>query len=61
MRDDGHVGAELMIILEYNHFWFPTRLPQDVDVLAVLDFQISCPETPALYPRSFFTNHADCE
>ena len=34
------------------------RPPQDVDVLAVLDFQIPCfrPETPALYIRSLLTN-----
>ena len=35
------------------------RRPQDVDVLGVLGFQITCfrPETPALYPRSLLTNH----
>ena len=35
------------------------RPPRDVDVLAVLDFQIPCfrPETPGLYPRSLPTNH----
>ena len=35
------------------------RPPQDVDILAVLDLQITCfrPETPALYPRSLLTNH----
>jgi len=35
------------------------RPPQDVDVLAVLDFQIPCfrPETPVLYPRRLLTNH----
>ena len=34
-------------------------LPQDVDVLAVLDFQIPClrSETHAFYPRSLLTNH----
>ena len=33
------------------------RPPQNVDVLAVMDFQIPClrPETPALYPRSLLT------
>ena len=47
--------------LEANIWWAQTlaccRPPQDVD--AVLDFQIPCfrPETPALYPRSFVTNH----
>ena len=35
------------------------RPPQDVDVLAVVDFQIPCyrPETPALYPRRLLINH----
>ena len=38
------------------------RPPQDVDVLAVLDFKIPCfhPETPALYLRSLLTNHEGC-
>ena len=33
-------------------FIIQTRPPQDVDVLAVLDFQIPCfcPETPGFYP-----------
>ena len=36
-----------------------TRPPQDVDVLAVLDFQIpfSRPETPGFYPRCLLTKH----
>ena len=40
-------------------YYVSTRPPQDVDVIAVLDFQIPCfrPETPALYPRSLLTNH----
>ena len=35
------------------------RPSQEVDVLAVLDFQIPCfrPETPAFYARSELTNH----
>ena len=35
------------------------RPPQEVDVLAVLDFYIPCfrPEAPALHPRSLLTNH----
>ena len=36
-----------------------TRAPQNVDVLAVLDFQMPGfrPKTPALYSRSLLTNH----
>ena len=35
------------------------RAPQDVDVLAVLDFQILCfrPESPVLYPKMLLANH----
>ena len=35
------------------------RSPQDVDVLAVLDFEIPRfrPETPGIYPRCLLTNH----
>ena len=40
-------------------YYVSIRPPQDVDVLAVLYFQIPCfrPETPALYPRSLLTNN----
>ena len=39
---------------------FAIRPPQDVDVLAVLDFQIpySRPEPPNFYPRCLLTKHA---
>ena len=39
-----------------------TSPPGDVDVLAILDFQIPCfhPKTPALYLRSLLTNHESC-
>jgi len=43
----------------FAHFKvLPVRPPQDVDVLAVLDFQIPCfrPDTSSLHPRSLLTN-----
>ena len=38
-------------------FYVSTRPPQDVDDLAVMDFQIPRPETLVLYPKSLLTNH----
>ena len=41
----------------YDSYEVRTRPPQDVDVLAVLDFQNPCyrPETPGFYPRCLLT------
>ena len=52
-----HGYVPLHIISSYG-FTATSRPPQDVGVLAVLDFQIPCfrPESPALNPSSLLTN-----
>ena len=57
MRRLQKVKSELFLVSKMTHLL--VRPLQDVDVLAVLDFQISCfrPKSPALYPKSLPANH----
>ena len=50
-------GVENKFISTQNEV--SNRPPQDIEVRVVLDFQMPCyrPETTALYPRRFLTNH----